>query len=120
KVDQRASLTVYAQATEGDQNEQGRVTVVGDMQLLSDEQALARYFRWFPAAQKYQNMHDFRLWQMQVKRVRYIGGFGDIFWLEKAEWQQPEVQWQVSDEQGMIQHMNNDHGDANQLLFRLA
>ena len=63
--------------------------------------------------------HDFQLWRMEVKRVRYIGGFGHIFWIEQNEWQLEAPQFSLEDEARMVEHMNEDHRDANQLILKL-
>ncbi|MGY8876872.1 MAG: HugZ family pyridoxamine 5'-phosphate oxidase [Pseudoalteromonas sp.] len=84
KHDSRMSLTVYDAADYGDQNEHGRVTLVGDGSIVPSEQAhtlLNNYIALYPEAASYRNAHDFQLWQLDVVRVRYIGGFGKIFWL---------------------------------------
>lgn len=51
------------------------------------EVLLDKYIALYPEAASYRNAHDFQLWQLDVVRVRYIGGFGKIFWLEQNEWQ---------------------------------
>ncbi|MDF2180147.1 DUF2470 domain-containing protein [Aliiglaciecola sp. CAU 1673] len=117
--DPRLSLTLFQQAEQGDQNEQGRVTLSGKASPLSDEQSAGyaeRYFRLFPDALRYRQAHDFRFWQLEVTDVRYIGGFGKIFWLTQEEWQRPLPQWSVAQESSMVEHMNADHADACQLI----
>ncbi|BDF93493.1 DUF2470 domain-containing protein [Pseudoalteromonas sp. KAN5] len=119
--DKRMSLTVFDAAERGDQNEHGRVTIVGDGSLVSQAHAevlINKYVTLFPEAQSYRNAHDFNLWQLDAIRVRYIGGFGKIFWLEQTEWQQPSKQWDESQEQSMIEHMNADHQDAMSLILK--
>lgn len=118
--DSRMSLTVFRQGEEGDQNAQGRVTLIGDAKPLSDENQeafLQDYVRRFPESESYKQAHDFKMWEMDIVRVRYIGGFGKIFWIEKDEWQQPECPWTHSEAAGMIQHMNEDHQDAMSLIL---
>lgn len=116
--DSRMSLTIFDQANAGDQNTHGRVTVVGDASVVENSAMLARYFLRYPESRGYQNTHDFKLWKMSIKRVRYIGGFGKIFWLEKDEWLAPDTPWDAAAEQGMIQHMDEDHRDAMSLILK--
>lgn len=119
--DKRMSLTVFDAAEQGDQNEHGRVTIVGDGSLVNQERSdslINKYVALFPEAQSYRNAHDFNLWQLDAIRVRYIGGFGKIFWLEQEEWQQPAKQWDDEQELGMIEHMNADHQDAMSLILK--
>ena len=114
------SLTVFDATDSGDQNEHGRVTLVGDGSIVPSEQAhtlLDNYISLYPEAASYRNAHDFQLWQLDVVRVRYIGGFGKIFWLEQIEWQGEAKNWDESQQQSMINHMNEDHQDAMSLIL---
>lgn len=120
-LDSRLSVTVFTKGESGDQNTQARVTVVGDAYLLGDEEAehaLARYCQRYPEAESYSQAHDFKMWRMDIKRVRYIGGFGRIFWLETEEWISEDAPWDKTEEDGMIQHMNEDHQDAMSLILK--
>lgn len=119
--DSRMSLTVFDAAEQGDQNEHGRVTIVGDGRLVDTDKAeslIDKYIVLYPEAQSYRNAHDFNLWQLDAIRVRYIGGFGKIFWLEQDEWLQPSKPWDEEQEQHMIEHMNGDHLDAMSLILK--
>lgn len=119
-LDSRMSLTVFNQAQQGDQNAQGRVTLVGDATPMENDEACAmlkKYLLRFPEAASYQQAHDFKLWQMEIKRVRYIAGFGKIFWLEQAEWQADPAPWDEQSESHMVEHMNEDHKDAMSLIL---
>lgn len=120
--DTRMSLTVFTQKEQGDQNAHGRVTLVGDAAKVSDDEqdALkAQYVRMYPAAKQYEEAHDFHIWRMDIARVRYIGGFGKIFWLEKDEWLAPESPWNAEAEKSMVEHMNEDHQDAMELILAM-
>ncbi|MBH0045978.1 HugZ family pyridoxamine 5'-phosphate oxidase [Pseudoalteromonas sp. NZS11_1] len=120
KHDSRMSLTVFDATDSGDQNEYGRVTLVGDGSVVPSEQAhtlLDNYITLYPEAASYRNAHDFQLWQLDVIRVRYIGGFGKIFWLEQNEWQYEAKNWDENQQQSMISHMNDDHQDAMSLIL---
>ena len=115
------SLTIYKERKSGDQNENARLTIVGDGEPLTGElhdEMLARYVQRFPEAEGYKQAHDFRIWKVEIKRVRYIGGFGKIFWLEKEEWMQKTAPWDKQTEDGMIAHMNEDHQDAMTLILQ--
>ena len=120
-ADSRMSLTVYKTRTSGDQNENARLTIVGDGKAMTGaehDDMLARYVLRFPEAEGYKQAHDFRMWKIEVKRVRYIGGFGKIFWLEKDEWMKPASPWNKQAEDGMVEHMNEDHQDAMTLILK--
>ncbi|WP_322406690.1 DUF2470 domain-containing protein [Idiomarina sp. PL1-037] len=117
-VDSRLSVTVFDAVESGDQNTHGRLTLTGNARPLGDKSLGELYFRRFPSALSYRNAHDFKFWQMDVEHVRYIGGFGKIFWINPAEWLLPEPQWHTVDALQMIQHMNDDHADACGLILR--
>ncbi|MEW9797290.1 HugZ family pyridoxamine 5'-phosphate oxidase [Alteromonas sp. CYL-A6] len=123
QADSRMSLTVFRQGEHGDQNEQARVTLVGDGNIVDGDkhdEVLARYIRRYPDAKSYEQAHDFNIWKITVKRIRYIGGFGKIFWLEQQEWVADEAPWDAQAESGIIEHMNDDHQDAMTLILRQA
>ena len=70
----------------------------------------ARYYRFFPAAAAYAGTHDFSFYALRPVRLRYIGGFGKIGWIEP---QQIDLTNPLADaEAGIVEHMNNDHADA--------
>lgn len=117
-VDNRLSITVFDAAERGDQNTQGRLTLTGNARFLVDQSLGELYFQRFPDALSYRNAHDFKFWQMDVEHIRYIGGFGKIFWINPPEWLLPEVEWDANDALKMIQHMNEDHADACSLILR--
>ncbi len=41
-----------------------------------------RYLRYHPDAARYLELGDFTFWVMSIERMRYIGGFGAIGWLD--------------------------------------
>ncbi|ALS97194.1 HugZ family protein [Lacimicrobium alkaliphilum] len=118
--DPRLSLTLFRQAERGDQNEQGRLTLCGEAYPLTELQSETyadRYFRLFPQAQGYRKAHDFRFWHLDVRDVRYIGGFGKIFWITQSEWRRLVPKWSAKQETDMVAHMNADHSDACRLIL---
>jgi hypothetical protein len=53
----------------------------------SDESAdelARRYLRYHPDAARYLELGDFTFWVMSLERMRYIGGFGAMGWLDAA------------------------------------
>ena len=49
---------------------------------------------------------------LQVDQVRYIGGYGRMSWISKADWQAAEADPLGPSAAGIIAHMNADHADA--------
>ena len=111
-ADSRVSLTVLESAE--DAQAAGRLTLVGDARKVEDalSSGLAeRYFRRFPEARKYQEMHDFAFYRIELVKARYIGGFGRIHWVTPAALLQANP-FAGTAEAGMAAHMNADHANA--------
>lgn len=65
-----------------------RVTLIGRFAPIAAEEAKAvtrRYLRYHPAAERYLALGDFSFLAMEVERLRFIGGFGAMGWLNGAE-----------------------------------
>ncbi len=111
RADAKVCLTVTEDGGPGNQQALGRVTVIGDAREVpaADEAAVAgRYFRFFPEARGYAGTHAFRFFWIEPVRVRYIGGFGRIFWVDPEDWILPTPEW-APDEDSIVAHMNDDH-----------
>ncbi len=83
----RASLTVVDSGT-GDVQNATRITFVGDVEPVRSEVAelSARFFEKFPDSDRYRELPDFSFYRIKPTRIRYIGGFGKIAWIEPAEY----------------------------------
>lgn len=115
----KVSLCVH-DPVQADSQASARVTLLGEACADSVTQAdQQRYFRLFPQARAYEQAHDFRFYLIQVTRVRYIGGFGQIFWFSKNNWRQRFVDL-VAAENAAIEHMHADHADALQAIGELV
>ncbi len=116
KANPKVSLTIY-DAGQDDSQANGRVTLLGDASLCDDQQAVAEtYYQLFPQSRAYQKTHDFNFYVIKAERVRYIGGFGKIHWINKEFWQVESQPWQEQPE-SMISHMNKDHQEAMQAIL---
>ncbi|MFT5048938.1 MAG: putative heme iron utilization protein [Chlamydiales bacterium] len=112
-ADSKVCLSVQ-QSGAGNQQELGRVTLIGDARRVPDDSVEAiqeRYYTFFPQARHYGQAHAFSFYWIEPVRVRYIRGFGQIFWIEKGDWNSAAPDWHAQ-EAGMIEHMNQDHADA--------
>ena len=116
KANDKVSLTIF-DAGEDDSQANGRVTVMGSAELAKQNDVKAQYFRLFPQAKKYEQTHDFNFYAIRTERVRFIGGFGKIHWVDKAYWSVEAQDWHGAPE-SMINHMNEDHQDAMQLILQ--
>lgn len=114
--DDRVSLFVQAGASGHDVQTHGRLTVMGraskvDAESVAD--ARARYLARFPAAVGNFQAHDFSFYRVSIENVRYIGGFGKIFWLGPESLSlDPAADPLCDGADGVIEHMNADHANA--------
>jgi hypothetical protein len=111
--DPRASLLV-AESGSVDPLANGRVTMLGPCTRVEGDEGSARatFLAAHPNATYYADFRDFGFWQLQVDSVRYIGGYGRMSWIGKAEWQTAEPDPLGPSAAGIIAHMNTDHADA--------
>lgn len=113
----RCCLTV-AESTQGDPLAVGRASLLGEAHALPDAEhqaAADRYFALFPESRAYEQMHDFGFWRIEPVRVRWIGGFGEIHWIERDAWLVATPEWSTG-EGYIVGHMNEDHGDAMEAM----
>ena len=111
KQNYRVSLTVFDQGAD-DPQASSRLTWIGDAELIdpSDTEIRRRYLRYFPSAASYFETHDFSFYRIRLRRARFIGGFGQIYWIA------PDAML-VSNpfreaERRIVEHMNQDHQQA--------
>jgi len=112
-ADPRACLTVTDGGAVPSQA-LARASVLGEVRQATEAEhtaLAARYFALFPEQREYETLGDFGFWRLEPLRVRWIGGFGEIAWVERAEWLLPAPEWQAG-ESGIVEHMNEDHADA--------
>lgn len=90
--DNRVSLIILENIQDGTQDPQknGRASILGRATPLEptgeeNEAKYQRYFQRFPESKGYQDTHGFQLYEIEPVRIRYIGGFGKIFWLEPEQ-----------------------------------
>src|SRR5688572_14519353 len=89
--DSRASLLV-AESASADPLANGRVTMLGLCKRVEGDGGSARaaFFAVHPNARYYADFRDFAFWMLDVDSVRYIGGYGRMSWISKADWQSAE------------------------------
>lgn len=111
KRNNKVSLTVFDRYS-NDPHASGRLTWIGDAKPVNpnDTEISRRYLRYFPSSESYFQAHDFSLYCIHLRRARFIGGFGQIFWVEAEDMllQNPFRQAEL----GIVKHMNEDHQKA--------
>jgi len=117
--DPRASLLV-AESGSVDPLANGRVTMLGLCTRVEGDGGSVRtaFLAAHPNAGYYADFRDFAFWKLHVDSVRYIGGYGRMSWITKAEWHAAEPDPLASSAAGVIAHMNADHADALVLYCR--
>lgn len=111
KRDARVSLTVFDRFA-ADPQASGRLTWIGDAAPVGEGEGelQRRYLRFFPSAESYFAMHDFALYRVRLRRARFIGGFGEIYWVERDAMVLANPFREA--EEGIVEHMNEDHMEA--------
>src|SRR5688500_3385088 len=117
--DPRASLLV-AESSSADPLANGRVTMLGPCTRVDGDAGSARaaFLATHPNSAYYADFRDFGFWKLHVDSVRYIGGYGRMSWIDKAEWQTADPDPLGPSAAGIIAHMNADHADAMVLYCR--
>jgi putative heme iron utilization protein len=84
-ADPRVSLFIQDTATNANPQSIARATLLGVIEAVREdeiEDATNRYLQRFPEAAQNFQLGDFRLLKIAVQHVRYIGGFGEMFWIQ--------------------------------------
>jgi heme iron utilization protein len=111
KRNNKVSLTVFDQGAD-DPQAASRLTWIGDAETINpaDREVRERYLRYFPPSASYFETHDFSFYRIRLHRARFIGGFGEIYWVE------PDAMLITNPfretEGGIVEHMNQDHQKA--------
>ncbi|MFP3563900.1 HugZ family protein [Paraburkholderia sp. SIMBA_030] len=102
-ADPRAGF-LAVDAPDGDVLSGQRVTLLGTFEAVdSTPEVVDRYLRYHPDAERYLDLGDFTFRVMRLERLRYIGGFGAMGWLDGAELD-PLAPLGFDDESALIEH----------------
>lgn len=123
-ADPRASLIVTEPFPEGsDPLAAGRVTLIGDLlEVSGDERAVVRdiYLSANPASSYYIDFGDFSFWRLEVRSVRYVGGYGRMSWVDVDGYSGAEADLLAGEPAlGILEHMNTDHADSMLLMAKV-
>lgn len=103
-ADPRVSLLVHETAP--DIQAGSRLTLIGDAAVPADPDSIKRrYLRYLPNAERLLALGDFSFYVIAPRRLRFIGGFGDILWLSPGNYAPPANQL-AEEEEAFIAHMN--------------
>lgn len=111
----RASLSIVAPELPADPLAGSRITVAGVVERpVGAELAAAReaHVAAVPAARMYVDYSDFSLWVLQVRRVRWVGGYGRMDSATDEEYLAAEPDPVAPVAARAVAHLNDDHADA--------
>ncbi|HEX7685150.1 MAG TPA: pyridoxamine 5'-phosphate oxidase family protein [Trinickia sp.] len=118
EVDRRAGFLVIDTPNGDDVLSGERLTLLGQFAPGGLEPALVRrYLRYHPDADRYLALGDFSFRVLEIERMRYIGGFGAMGWLDAAELD-PLEPLADEDETALIEYF--DRHVSRPALVRLA
>lgn len=108
-ADNKVSLIISERGND-DIQAHGRVTYIGYARQVSedDTDTAERYYQYFPDAADYHKAHNFDLFYIELHRLRFIGGFGQIHWID-AKAYLPNNPFSAAEEKSAVVHMNEDH-----------
>src|SRR5258708_3008477 len=111
--DPRVSLLLDATEGHPDPLTGPRLTLLGRAQPTDDRRCLARFIAHHPTSAGYAGFRDFQLYRVEVERGHLVAGFGRIDWIEGNDFLfAGDVGVLAAAEPEILNHMNNDHGDA--------
>ncbi|MGH9272564.1 MAG: HugZ family protein [Ilumatobacteraceae bacterium] len=122
-ADRRASLLAAEPADGTDPLARGRVTLIGDVAAVPDAEqaaAVAIVAARVPDVAGYASYGDFACHRLQVRSIRWVGGFGEMDWIGLDDYRSASVDEVLPRRHGIIAHMNDDHADAGALLCSQA
>jgi putative heme iron utilization protein len=89
-ADPRASLLVFEPGMEQDPLGSARMNLLGGMRAVADDELAgvrAAYLKDHPESAQWMGFGDFRLYRLEVTEVYYIGGFGEMGWISKDDFE---------------------------------
>lgn len=115
----KASLLICDPYAAHDPQAFGRATVLLELTPVeaSEVQTIqSRYESRFPGSIQYEIAHNFLFLRGTPRRIRWIGGFGDIHWIDVEQFCKEQFDEVAYNANSIIEHMHADHLDALVLL----
>lgn len=108
EANNKVSLTIFDLKAQ-DVQESARLTWIGEATSLKEniEETRQSYVRYFPNSKTHLELSDFKFYQINLTRARFIGGFGKIAWIEPKDILLENALHRV--ETDILEHMNQDH-----------
>lgn len=115
KAHPQASLTIIDPFGVEDPQAHARATLLLIFEAVPDserETAQKSYEARFPNSINYEIAHNFLFMRGIPQGLRWIGGFGDIQWIEREDFISTPADILAYDAWEVLTHMNQDHQDA--------
>ena len=112
--DPRGCVTISSVNLNGDKQTSARLSLIGDLIKIPSKEVQscqARFVKFLPESESYSHIHGFHLYKLKILKARWIGGFGQIGWLDTTHWTASVPEWNNAEE-AMIEHMNQDHSNV--------
>ncbi|CAN5240059.1 DUF2470 domain-containing protein [soil metagenome] len=112
--DARASLLVTEAGEGAGRLAAARATLIGTVEPVPEphaEDALERYMASHPGA-FWARFPDFGVQRLDIQAVRYVRGFGEMSWVEVADYAAATADPVAPAEAGIVSHMNDDHAGS--------
>lgn len=119
-LDPRASLMISEEAPAGvDPLALARLSLVGMLiQATPTPEFRDQFLERHPGTRVYVDFPDFSWWRLNIVAIRYVGGFGRMSWVEPSDYASAIADPIAGAAQGICDHMNEDHADAQVDLIR--
>ena len=114
-ADPRASLVVAEAPNDENPLDRGRVTLAGRVVEPAGEErerARAAHLAAVPSAELYVDFEDFRLFALEIERVRWVGGYGRMDTVGAEDYALAEPDPVAPTTAGAVAHLNADHAGA--------
>lgn len=113
--DPRASLALNDPSAPGDPLDRPRITLAGRAVRPEGERrqvALDAHVAAIPGAMLYAGWDDFTLWELEVQRVRWVGGFAVMETVGAEDYRAAEPDPTQPVAAKSVAHLNKDHAEA--------
>lgn len=85
KANSKVSLTIIENTDKANKQALARLSIMADARPISGPDVSKTYLKHFPEARNYFDTHDFSFYALEPVRLRYIAGFGKIYWIEPKD-----------------------------------
>ncbi len=118
----KASLLVTQAGGEGDPLATGRVTLLGEVRVLTENElgrAREIYLTQHKNASYWVDFDDFAFYRLEVEHVYFVGGFAAMDWIDAKAYLAASPDPLADVAMRIIEHMNRDHADSLVILTQV-